>query len=165
MATTGPFARRRRGGIDVTLTEPEVAILRSVVAQMEQVLVAPEGNPATRRLFPPAYTDDDEAQAEFARLMTEDLTEGKRKAVVSVLATLERGTMKRGAWRVTLSAEEAEVWLAVLNDARLTLGTRLDVTEETYEKEIDPTAPDAPAFEIFRYLGYIEEWLVETLMG
>ena len=161
----GPFARRRRGGVDVTLTEPEVTVLRSIVAQMEEVLVAPEDNPATRRLFPPAYTDDDEAQAEYARLMTADLADGKRKAVASVLATLERGGMKRDAWRVTLSQEEAEDWLAVLNDARLTLGTRLDVTEKTYDKEIEPSDPDAAALEVFRYLGYIEEWLVETLMG
>ncbi len=165
MATGGPFARRRKGGIDVTLTEPEIAILRSVVEQMEVVLVAPEEIPHTRRLFPPAYTDDEEAQAEFARLMTADLADGKRRALASVKATLERGSLKKDAWRVGLSAEEAEDWLAVLNDARLTLGTRLDVTEETYDKEIDPSDPDAAALEIFRYLGYIEEWLVETLMG
>jgi hypothetical protein len=165
MAAAGPFARRRRGGIDVTLTEPEATILRSIVAQMEQVLVAPEDNPDTRRLFPPAYKDDDEAAAEFARLMTADLVDGKRRAVTSVLATFERGAVKRDAWRVTLTPEEAEDWLAVLNDARLTLGTRLDVTEEMYDKEIDPSDPEAPAREVFRYLGYIEEWLVETLMG
>jgi hypothetical protein len=34
-----------------------------------------------------------------------------------------------------------------------------------YDKEIDPSDPEAPAREVFRYLGYIEEWLVETLMG
>ncbi len=165
MASGGPFVRRRRGGLDVTLTEPEVTILRSVAQQMEQVLAAPEDSPHTRRLFPPAYTDDDEAQAEYARLMTADLADGKRRALASVQATFDRGSMKRDAWRVTLSAEEAEDWLAVLNDARLTLGTRLDVTEETYEREIDPSDSDAAALEIFRYLGYIEEWLVETLMG
>ena len=160
MATGGPFARRRKGGVDVTLTEPEIAILRSVVDQMEVVLVAPEEIPHTRRLFPPAYEDDDEAQAEFARLMTADLADGKRRATAAVMATLERGSMKRDVWRVTLSQEEAEDWLAVLNDARLTLGTRLDVTEESYEQETSD-----PAMEVFRYLGYLEEWLVETLIG
>jgi hypothetical protein len=136
-----------------------------VIEQMEVVLSAPEEIPHARRLFPPAYEDDGEAQAEFARLTTADLAEGKRRAVATVKATLERGSTKKDTWRVTLSPDEAEDWLAVLNDARLTLGTRLDVTEETYEKEIDPSDPDAAAHEIFRYLGYIEEWLVETLMG
>ncbi|MFY9586326.1 MAG: DUF2017 family protein [Actinomycetota bacterium] len=165
MAAAGPFARRRKGGVDVTLTEPEIAVLRSVVEQMEIVLVAPEEIPHARRLFPPAYEDDDEAQAEFARLTTADLADGKRRALASVKATLERGVTKKDAWRASLSPEEAEDWLAVLNDTRLTLGTRLEVTEQTYDKEIDPADPDAAASEIFRYLGYVEDWLVETLMG
>jgi hypothetical protein len=160
-----PFARRRDGGIDVTLGEPEAELVRTVVAQMDQVLEAPEGNPHTIRLFPPAYRDDPDAQADYARLMTGDLLDGKRSAVRSVTAAIERGTVKRGGWRVRLSADEAQDWLAVLNDARLTLGTRLDVTQETYDREIDADEPDAIAHEIFRYLGYLEEWLVDALMG
>ena len=72
----GPFALRRDARIDVTLTPAEVDLLRSVVDQMTHVLADP---PA--RLFPPAYKDDPEAQAEYARLMTEDLKEGKRRAI------------------------------------------------------------------------------------
>jgi hypothetical protein len=160
-----PFARRRDGGVDVTLEEPEAELLRSVVVQMDQVLEAPEGNPHTLRLFPPAYRDDPDAQAEYARLMTGELLDGKRSAVRSITAALERGAVKRGAWRVRLTPEESQDLLAVLNDARLTLGTRLDVTEQTYDREIDPDDTDAVALEIFRYLGHLEEWLVETLMG
>jgi uncharacterized protein DUF2017 len=156
----GPFARGRNGRIDVTLTVIEADLLRSVVGQMAIVLEDP---PA--RLFPPAYQDDPEAQAEFARLMTDDLKDGKRRALESMHSTLERGKTKRDAWRMTLTADEAQDWLAVVNDARLALGTRLDVTEESYERDIDPSLPDAAAHEVFRYLGYIEEFLVETLMG
>ena len=162
---SGPFSRRRDGALDVTLSEPEVELVGSVAQQMEQVLEAPEQTPHTERLFPPAYKDDPDAQAEFARLMTGDLLDGKRRAVASVVATLARGAVKRGGWRVRLSADEAQDWLAVLNDARLTLGSRLDVTEQTYDRDVDPDAPDAIAHEIFRYLGYLEEYLVETLMG
>jgi predicted lipoprotein len=161
----GPFARRRAGTVDVTLTEPESALLRSVATQMSGVLEAPEGLAETRRLFPPAYEDDAEAQAEFAGLMSSDLLDGKRKAVTSLLETLERGAVKRGGWRVTLSGEEADDWLAAINDARLTLGTRLDVTEESYDRAISPEDPDALALEVFRYLGWLEDNLVVTLMG
>ena len=156
---SGPFSRRRDGALDVTLSEPEVELVGSVAQQMEQVLEAPEQTLHTERLFPPAYKDDPDAQAEFARLMTGDLLDGKRRAVASVVATLARGAVKRGGWRVRLSADEAQDWLAVLNDARLTLGSRLD------DRDVDPDAPDAIAHEIFRYLGYLEEYLVETLMG
>jgi uncharacterized protein DUF2017 len=161
----GPFTLRRDGALDVSLTEPEAELLRSVAAQMDQILEAPEQVAHTQRLFPPAYTDDPDAQAEYARLMTADLLDGKRRSIRSVLDTLERGAIKRSAWRVRLNADEAQDWIAVLNDARLTLGSRLDVTEESYEHDIDPDAPDAIAFEVFRYLGYLEEYLVETLMG
>ena len=65
----------------VTLTEPEVELLRSIVDQMGLVLEAPEETPHTERLFPPAYLDDPAAQDEFARLMTDDLLEGKRRAL------------------------------------------------------------------------------------
>jgi hypothetical protein len=156
----GPFALRRDARVDVTLTPAEVDLLGSVVDQMTHVLADP---PA--RLLPPAYEDDPEAQAEYARLMTDDLMEGKRRAIGSVRATIERGRRKRDAWRATLSADEAQDWLAVLNDARLTLGTRLEVTEDSYERDLDPADPDAAAHEVFRYLGYLEDFLVQTLMG
>ena len=159
----GPF-RRRKGGVEATLTELEASLLRSVAAQMQEILEAPESIPHAYRLFPPAYRDDPDAQAEYARLMTNDIAEGKRRALSSMIATLDRASTQRGATRVRLSPEESEDWLAVLNDARLTLGTRLAVTEQTYERDIDPADPDASAHEVFRYLGYLEEYLVSTLM-
>jgi hypothetical protein len=82
-----------------------------------------------------------------------------------VKATLERGRTKRDAWRASLTADETQDWLAVLNDARLTLGSRLAITEDSYERDIDAADPQAAAHEVFRYLGFIEEYLVETLMG
>lgn len=159
-----PFVRRRDGSFEVTLSEPEVDLVRSIAAQLGGIVDAPERAPFATRLFPPAYPEDADAQADYARMTEADLVRAKQRAIRSLLATLDRGAVKRGDWRVALSPEEAEDWLGVLNDARLTLGTRLDVTEETYEQEIDPDAPDALAHEAFRYLGWLEEHLVETLM-
>jgi hypothetical protein len=161
----GPFARKRGGDVEVTLTSAEQALVHSVVSQMTQLMEAPEQVMHTERLFPPAYLDDADAQAEYARLMTADLLDGKRRAVSSMHDTIERGVEKRDRWRVTLTADEAQDWLAVLNDARLTLGTRLDVQEKTYDRPIDPADEDAAVHEVFRYLGYLEEYLVDVLMG
>jgi hypothetical protein len=160
----GPFTRRK-GHIDLTLTEPEADLLHSVVRQMTDILAAPEQVAYTTRLFPPAYPDDVAAQAEFASLMGDDLIDAKRRSISSVTGTLERGEVRRGAWRLALSSEEAADWLAVLNDARLTLGTRLGVTEEIYERELPVDHPEAHAHEVFRYLGWLEENLVDTLMS
>ncbi|HJR19014.1 MAG TPA: DUF2017 family protein [Actinomycetota bacterium] len=156
----GPFVRRRSGDIDVTLTAVEADLIRSVVEQMTGVLDDPPP-----RLLPPAYEDDPEAQAEYASLMTADLMDGKRRALASMKATIERGKIKRDGWRATLTEDEAQDWLAVVNDARLTLGTNLNITEDSYERDIDPTDPDAASHEVFRYLGFVEEYLVDALMG
>jgi uncharacterized protein DUF2017 len=160
----GPFARRRDGSLDVTLSEPELELLRTLVDQMGAVLEAPEEVPHARRLFPPAYLEDEAAQSEYASLMGDELLEGKRRSLASVAATLDRVEIKRGGRRLRLNADEAQDWLAMLNDARLTLGTRLDVTPETYDAEIDPESPDAIALDVFRYLGYVEEYLLDALM-
>jgi hypothetical protein len=160
----GPFTRRK-GHIDLTLTEPEVDLLHSVVRQMTDILASPGDMSYTTRLFPPAYPDDAKAQAEFASLTGDELIDAKRRSVAAVTESIERGAMRRGAWRLTLSSEEAEDWLAVLNDSRLTLGTRLGVTEEIYDRDVPPDHPEALAHEVFRYLGWLEEHLVSTLMG
>ncbi|MGH2784587.1 MAG: DUF2017 family protein [Actinomycetota bacterium] len=156
----GPFVRRRNGDIDVTLTAVEADLMRSVVEQMTSVLDDPPP-----RLLPPAYEDDPEAQSEYASLMTADLMDGKRRALASMKGTIERGKVKRDGWRATLTADEAQDWLAVVNDARLALGTTLNITEDSYERDIDPTDPAAASHEVFRYLGYVEEYLVDALMG
>ena len=156
----GPFARRRNGDIDVFLTPVEADLIGSVVGHMNAVLDDPP-----QRLLPPAYEDDAEAQAEYARLMTADLMDGKRRALASMTTTIERGKIRRDGWRVTLTADETQDWLAVINDARLTLGTGLQITEDSYERDIDPNDPNAATHELFRYLGYLEEYLVDVLMG
>lgn len=160
----GPFTRRRDGGVDVRLSDVELALVRRIASELRGVLDAPERASYTVRLFPPAYRDDPDAQAEYARLMEGDLVRQKQDAVGEMLASLDRGVEKRGVWRLRLSGEEAEAWLGVLNDVRLTLGTRLDITEESYDREIDPADPDASAHEAYRYLGWLEESLVGTLM-
>jgi hypothetical protein len=155
----GPFTRRRNGEVDVTLTTVEAELLGSVVEHMTAVLDDPPP-----RLLPPAYEDDPEAQAEYAGLMSGDLMDGKRRALSSMTATIGRGKVKRDGWRVTLTTDETQDWLAVINDARLTLGTGLEITEESYERDVDPSDPNAATHELFRYLGYVEEYLVDVLM-
>ena len=40
-----------------------------------------------------------------------------------------------------LDRDQADAWLRALNDIRLVLGTRLEVTEDTYEEDVDPEDP------------------------
>ena len=110
-------------------------------------------HPDLRRLFPPAHSDDADAEAGYRRLVGSQLAAGRERAVATVRATIDADT---------LSAEEAEAWLTVLNDLRLVLGTRLDVTEEM-DFHLDPNYPEGAELAVYAYLSWLQEQLVEAL--
>ena len=145
--------RDRQGGYTLSLPPDERALLRSLPAQFREVLRA-DDDPSLRRLFPPAYTDDDDANDEFQRLMREELLEGK-------LAALQVVEETAGADHLT--GEQLEGWLGALESLRLFLGTQLDVREEIYDRVIDPGDPDAPALALYGYLSWLQEQAVEAL--
>lgn len=161
---SGPF-RRAKAGLAVALDEPEAELLRQVVGEIRAIVSSPDRPDFAVRLFPPAYIDDDEAQAEYAGMMSEELARDKLAAFSAVEASLDRGRLRRGVWSVNLGEGEPEAWLGVLNDARLTLGTKLAVTEEDSMTAIDPSDPEAHARAVYHWLGWLEENLVEELMG
>jgi hypothetical protein len=110
-------------------------------------------HPDLRRLFPPAHSDDADAEAGYRRLVGGQLAAGRERAVATVQATIDAER---------LSAEEAQAWLTVLNDLRLVLGTRLDVTEEM-DFNLDPNDPEAAELAVYAYLSWLQEQLVEAL--
>lgn len=159
----GPFARRR-GAIEAVLRDFEIGILRGVAAEIREVIAAEERPDFTRRLFPPAYEGDESAQREYAQMTAADLIEQKTVALDAVERSLDGARKKRGMWTVSLDEDEADAWLRVLNDARLSLGTRLDVTEDDYDRQIDSSDPEATQRELYLWLGWLQSNLVDTLM-
>jgi Domain of unknown function (DUF2017) len=152
MAKRGIKRDRKAGGYLLNLPPEERALLRSLPAQFRDVLQTDD--PSLRRIFPPAYTDDDDANDEFQRLMREELLEGKLAALAIVEQT---------AGADHLTGEQLEGWLGALESLRLFLGTQLDVTEETYAIELDPDDPSAPALALYSYLSWLQEQAVEAL--
>ena len=152
----GSFKRVGRDRVRVRLAQDEVAILRGLPDQLRTVLGESEDEPVNRRLFPPAYLDvaDIERDTEYRRLMHDDL----------VTASLERGSPSVRRWTVELTDEEAAAWLGVLNDLRLALGVRLDITED-YDGDVDDTDPRAPALRLLSYLGWLEEQLRDAVQA
>ena len=65
----------------------------------------------------------------------------------------------------TLDEDQLAAWLGTLNDLRLVLGTRLEVTEELYEEGMPRDDPRAPTFGLYQYLGWLEENVVAALAG
>jgi len=146
-----------------SFTRGELDVLRNLPDQL-RVVLDDDDDPAAERLFPPAYAADEDAEADedYRRLMRSELLDDKRAAIGLVTTTLERVARRGTRWAVELSEEEALAWLGVLNDIRLTLGVRLDVTDDL-DGEIDPGDPRAPGLHLLYYLGWLEEHLVAAL--
>ncbi len=117
-------------------------------------------DPVLARLLPDAYHDDPEASDEFRRYTEQGLRSGKAAAARTVLATLP----PRGG-RVRLSPPEAQAWLRALNDVRLALGTRLEVTDDFDDQVADmgPDDPRAAYVGVYQWLAYLQETLVRAL--
>ena len=162
----GSFKRVGNDRVRVRLANDEVAVLRGLPDQLRTVLGEGEDEPVNRRLFPPAYLDvaDIEHDAEFHRLMHDDLVAEKLANLDLVTGTLARGTSSVRRWTVELTDEEATAWLGVLNDLRLALGVRLDITED-FDGDVDDSDPRAPALRLLSYLGWLEEQLLEALQS
>ena len=145
--------RTRKGELRLRLPRSERDLLRHLRAELEQLLATAPGDPSLRRLFPPAYEDED-AEEEYRRLMRDELLGGRRRALRVLEETADSDR---------LSTEEAQAWLTALNDLRLVLGTRLDIQEETLLHGFDPSDPRAPELALYGYLSWLQEQLVEAI--
>ena len=116
--------RIRRTGPDrfaLKLPEDERAILRNVVPQLGELLGGDLADPSLRRLFPTAYADDPERDREYHALVRDELADRRRASVELVLSTIDA---------TDLTEDQLTAWMHAVNDLRLVLGTRLDVSED-----------------------------------
>ena len=117
-------------------------------------------DPVLARLLPDAYQDDPEAAGEFRKYTESSLREAKKYFAQTLLETLP----PKGG-RVKLNADQARDWLRTLNDVRLMFGVRLEVTEDFEEQlaSLDPKDPRLAAFEVYGWLGAVQESLVRAI--
>ena len=149
------FHRQIRGDGDrvrLSLNAGEQLLLRDLLDQLEPLLADPD-DPALRRLFPPAYSDD-ESDEQYRSLVRDQLVTGRAKALATMRATLGSDT---------LDLEQADAWLRALNDLRLVLGTRLEVSEEVDYEDLDVEEPRGRDLAVYGYLAWLQEQLVDAL--
>ena len=142
------------GGVRLRFHEGEILMLRELIDELHSLLEDPD-DPALRRLFPEAH-DDPESEEQYRSLVRDQLVTGREKAVAVVRDTLEKDR---------LDADEADAWLRALNDLRLVLGTRLDVTEDLDYEDLDLNEPRGRELAVYGYLTWLQEQLVEALSG
>ena len=184
-----PFRSVRGGGARARLAAAEASLLRSLVGQIMS-LVESEGpadhpagerdddlsaleamlhgpgadkipdDPVLARLLPDAYRDDPEAAGEFRRYTEPALRSAKHQAAQEMLDTLPETGGK-----FQLTHDQGHAWLKALNDVRLALGVRLDVTEEFEEQwgRLPADDPQWAAYEVYAWLGAVQESLVQAL--
>ncbi len=149
---SSPIKRRRDGRYVIRLDANARVVLANLAAQLPEALDSRD--PMVRRLFPPAYTAEDQTAAErdYRELVDTALTNHHRSSLETLVATSESDS---------LSEEEFMAWLDAVGSLRLVLGTRLDVHEDM--EAPDPQDPQAAEYGLFVFLGELQYLMVELL--
>ncbi|MEU2339720.1 DUF2017 domain-containing protein [Streptomyces sp. NPDC006654] len=138
-------------------------------------------DPVLRRLFPDAYGDPERPpqspekaaeqqahSAEFRRYTENDLRARKRESALAVIRSLDAlAPAEEGVAVLELAPGESREWLGALNDLRLAIGSRLDITDEDDTDllyRLPDEDPRKPMVMAYLWLGGLQETLVTTLM-
>jgi hypothetical protein len=129
----------------------------------------PPKDPTLRRLLPDFFKDDDDdpsspdaaesLNAALRSLHEPDIVDAKRVAAQRVLSTVPND-----GGRFELTEEDANAWVASVNDIRLTLGVMLEVGPQGPER-LPADHPLAVHFDVYQWLTVLQEYLVLVLMG
>ena len=155
MAPRRPVEPNGDGTYRLNLREDERALIATIVPELRAVLADDPNDEMLTRLFPTARPDDPEAEAEFQELVRDELV-SKRLARLDMVDELAQAT--------ALNHDQLAAWMGAVNDIRLVLGTRLEVSEDD-EFDIDEEGEDTPesvARSAYWYLGWLLEHLVEV---
>lgn len=190
----GHFEALPGGGAAVALDEVEISILRSLAVQLLELIgpgeeaadedplaalfadgpSSPPSDPALARLFPDAYggpgaAADEQtraAAAEFRRYTENDLRARKREDALAMVRALD--ALGKGGAVLELNPDSSRQWLGALNDLRLAIGARLEVSDDDDGSGELYTLPDSdprkPMVMAYLWLGGLQESLIETLM-
>ena len=128
-------------------------------------------DPVLARLFPTAYRDDDEAAGEFRRFTEGTLRDGKARGAAMIIDTLEEAGLPSELTEdglfvvVELPTSDAMSWMRSFTDIRLALATRLGVEEgdEAYWRALPDEDPRSHVHDIYAWVGYLQETLVDSL--
>jgi hypothetical protein len=153
------FGRQRRriqarqGRYVLRLDERERELIRQLLSELRDLLALSPDDPRVRRLYPAAYSDDDEREDEYRRLTREELQNGRLASIDEVARTIDEPV---------LSPEQLSAWMQSINTLRLILGTMLDITDDVQEVAFDPDDPSARTVALYGYLGGLLDEIVNA---
>lgn len=152
---------RRRGRLRLQLEPIEAETLSQTLDQLDELVRDGDaGDPVVVRLFPSAYPDDADAEADY-RSITESGLRSERLERIEACG----GELAVDGTDTEIDLGEPDVaqrWLRTLNDLRLALGTRIGVTEDDYD--LDPRDPDVHDRVLYQWLTQLQDVVVVGLM-
>jgi len=134
------------------------------LAQLTGMTMGPDSkpaDPAVARLLPDFHAEDAQLSSGLRVLHEPELIAAKDAAAVRLLDSLPRG-----GGPVRLDDEDAAAWMAALNDVRLALGVRLEITEDDTPPPgvDDPDSPQAAMYATYRWLSAVQDSLVSAML-
>jgi hypothetical protein len=148
-----PVVERTAAGYVVRLDADERALLLRLLDELRGLLQSddPQVTPLLRRLFPPAYLRDDEADAEYHRYMREELLASRVAAMDTVAEALHGGA--------PLDDGGINGFMQSLNNVRLVL----DVGEDHDPSDVDGSHPMAAEYQLYGYTSWLLEMTVQAI--
>lgn len=129
----------------------------------------PPEDATTRRLLPDFYRPDGRAEqspvdadglnAALRSLHEPGIIDAKRDAAQQVL-----DTVPQQGGRLELTEDQANAWIAAVNDIRLALGTMLKIGADGPE-QLPAGDPMTAQLNVYQWLTFLQEFLVVALMG
>jgi Domain of unknown function (DUF2017) len=152
-----PPIERVRDGFVFNIGDDERQLVARLLTELSQLLMGESGDPRLKRIFPPAYhlADDAEADAEYQRLMREDLVASRLAGITTVNAALQE--------HGPVGEETMIAFVQAINGLRLVLGTMLDVDEDDDPDAIDDDDPLVGEHHLYNFLSWLLDWAVRAL--
>ncbi|MFM8531417.1 MAG: DUF2017 family protein [Ilumatobacteraceae bacterium] len=161
--------RRVKGGFRFGIDADEILLVRRLVGEVRQLLESLEpGDAKMHRLFPPAYTDDDEKNLEYQRLMRDELV-ASRVADLQLVDELLNDAIPADTTRadttrpgpVVFDATRLEALARSVNSVRLVLGSLLGLDDEDDDHH---RWSGRPEYELYQFLSWVLDGAVDALM-
>ena len=160
----GPLVRTKHGTYKLALPKDQCEVLTHLITELRDSLLTTTDDASLRRLFPTAYHNDAKKDAEYQRLMREELLASRLSSIETALKVISSSN--------ELSESEVDAFARSINSLRLVIGTSLDIAESDFsdssqsDSEIPDSNPDELAEqklvqrELYDFLGWLLEWTV-----
>lgn len=153
----GPIIANNDGTFRINFNDHERETLLAFVDQLESLLANGATDDRLKRLYPVAYHQDPDMDAEYQGYMSDELSQSRAAAISTVRLILTTSD--------PVTEAQIMAFMSVLNSLRLVLGTMLDVGEDTDEDDFEEDHPLFGQYQLYGYLGWLLEWTIATVSG